>query len=73
MFLHVSGLLLFMNVRVCVQVRLLSEQLRDAQNHTALKDRTGGWRNPAAEADMQVVWRGMALLMVWWAARLVSH
>jgi hypothetical protein len=37
------------------QARLLAEQLRDAQNLIAFKDRTGGWRNSAeAEAEMQV-------------------
>lgn len=36
------------------QVRLLSEQLRDAQNMISIKDRSGGWRNPDADADVQV-------------------
>ena len=36
------------------KVRLLSEQLRDAQNMISIKDRSGGWRNPDADADVHV-------------------
>ncbi|GFH09901.1 uncharacterized protein HaLaN_05127 [Haematococcus lacustris] len=35
------------------QVRLLAEQLRDAQNMISVKDRTGGWRNPGVDAEIQ--------------------
>ncbi|KAF5839020.1 hypothetical protein DUNSADRAFT_1797 [Dunaliella salina] len=34
------------------EVRLLSEQLRDAQNLISIKDRSGGWRNPHADSDV---------------------
>ena len=37
-----------------IQVRLLSEQLRDAQNHIAAKDRAGAWRSPNEIAEMHV-------------------
>ena len=36
---------------LCLQVRALAEALRDAQNMIALKDRSGGWRNPLADAE----------------------
>ncbi|KAL6756451.1 hypothetical protein V8C86DRAFT_73358 [Haematococcus lacustris] len=35
------------------EVRLLAEQLRDAQNMISVKDRTGGWRNPGVDAEIQ--------------------
>ncbi|GLC33253.1 hypothetical protein PLESTM_000040900 [Pleodorina starrii] len=35
------------------EVRSLADQLREAQNHIAIKDRTGAWRTPTELADMQ--------------------
>ncbi|GIM00811.1 hypothetical protein Vretimale_5731 [Volvox reticuliferus] len=35
------------------EVRSLADQLREAQNHIAIKDRTGAWRTPTDLADMQ--------------------
>ncbi|GFH06263.1 uncharacterized protein HaLaN_00865, partial [Haematococcus lacustris] len=35
------------------ELRLLAEQLRDAQNMISVKDRTGGWRNPGVDAEIQ--------------------
>ncbi|GIL44765.1 hypothetical protein Vafri_2272 [Volvox africanus] len=35
------------------EVRSLADQLREAQNHIAIKDRTGAWRTPNDLADMQ--------------------
>lgn len=36
------------------QVRALAEQLREAQNLIAVKDRSGAWRTPAELADLHV-------------------
>ncbi|EFJ49191.1 hypothetical protein VOLCADRAFT_117327 [Volvox carteri f. nagariensis] len=37
----------------CAEVRSLADQLREAQNHIAIKDRTGAWRTPTELAEMQ--------------------
>ena len=41
-----------------MQVRLLSGQLREAQNLIAAKDRQGAWRGPDELANLQVRGRG---------------
>lgn len=49
-----------------IQVRLLSEQLRDAQNMISIKDRSSGWRNPDAGTDVHVSEAGLCWCLGVW-------